>query len=125
MIGRIDALDDAYAMTCRFPITDDDHDSPDSHVDECSFFCPQERITDGCYSPPTHRGVIKLDDSTSGILTVLRVGIGIALPGMAFGVYRWYISQQLKVSDREQELYSTSGNGSRSEDREETGHLVD
>lgn len=91
--GAVDALTNAYITTCRFALTDNDHDIPSMHATECTVGRPQLRVVDGCYTPPPRRGRFRLDDSTSGILTI--IGIIIALPSIVFSTYRWYCGRQV------------------------------
>ena len=84
MSGAIDGTN-AYSTTCRFSFADDDHDTPSTHAEECTINRPQLRVADGCYIPP-RRSWFRLDDSTSGVLTIL--GLLIALPGLGFSLYR-------------------------------------
>jgi len=84
--GRVDGLDKVFSTTCRFAVTDNDHDTPSVHAEECTSNHSQLRVTDGCYSPPPHRSWLRLGDSASGILTI--IGLILALP--LLGIYRWY-----------------------------------
>jgi len=84
--GRVEGLDNAFSTTCRFAVTDNDHDTASTHAEECTINRPQLRVTDGCYSPPPRRAWFRLDDSTSGILAI--VGLVLALP--LVGAYRCY-----------------------------------
>ena len=88
MSGSVDGLANVYSTTCRFTVTDNDHDIPSAHFEECTVGRPQLRVTDGCYSPPARRSGFRLSDSASGILTI--IGLFIALPSLAFGAYRLY-----------------------------------
>jgi len=88
MSGSVDGLATVYSTTCRFTATDNDHDIPSAHFEECTVGRSQLRVTDGCYSPPTHHTGFRLTDSASGILTI--IGLLIALPSLAFGAYRLY-----------------------------------
>jgi len=92
MSGAVNALANTYSTTCRFTITDNDHDIPFAHDTECTINRPQLRVVDGCYTPPSRHGRFRLDDSASGILTI--IGLIIALPGLAFGAYRWYATRR-------------------------------
>jgi len=82
--GQVEELDDAFSTTCRFTVTDNDHDIPSAHIEECSINHSQLRVIDGCYSPPPRRPWFRLDDSTTGILTI--IGLILALP--LVGAYR-------------------------------------
>ena len=84
MTGTVDGTN-AYSTICRFSFGDDDHDTRSAHVEECAVNHSQLRVIDGCYTPP-RRSRFRLDDSTSGILTI--IGLLIALPGLGYGVYR-------------------------------------
>lgn len=99
--GQVEGLDDAYTTTCRFTITDNDHNIPSAHALECTISRPQLRVTDGCYTPPPRRPWLRLSDSTSGVLTI--IGLIIALP--VFGLYRHYrvrcARQQAKIEPQE------------------------
>ena len=84
MTGAIDGTN-AYSTACRFSLANDDHDTSSAHAEECIVSRPQLRVADGCYTPPP-RSRFRLDDSTSGILTIL--GLLIVLPGLGYGIYR-------------------------------------
>jgi len=88
MSGAVDAFANTYSTTCRFAMNDNDHETPSAHVTECSVNRPQSRVTDGCYIPPPHSTRFRLDDSASGVLTI--ISLIIALPSIIFGAYRWY-----------------------------------
>jgi len=95
MSGAVDAFANTYSTTCRFAVTDNGHDIPTSHSIECNIDRPQLRVMDGCYTPPPRRACFRLDDSTSGILTI--IGLIIALPSIVFGAYRWYCACRVLV----------------------------
>lgn len=101
MSGAVTGLDNIYSTTCRFSVTDDDHDIPSAHTEECSVGRPQLRVIDGCYTLPPARGRFRLDDSTSGILTI--IGLLIALPSIAFGAYRWYSAYRAQQAARRED----------------------
>ena len=86
--GAVDSLANAYSTTCRFSVTDGDHDIPSAHIAKCTISRPQMRVTDGCYSSPPPLARFRLDDSARGILTI--ISLIIALPSIIFGAYRWY-----------------------------------
>ena len=90
--GQVDGVDDAYTTTCRFAISDDDHDISASHLGECTVNHAQLRVADGCYTPPTPRPWFRLDDSTSAILAI--ISLILALP--LFGLYRWYRTRRAR-----------------------------
>jgi len=90
--GQVGGLDDAYTTTCRFTITDDDHDIATSHIGECAVNRPQLRVADGCYTPPPHRPWFRLDDSTSAILAI--ISLILALP--LYGLYRRYRTRRAR-----------------------------
>ena len=92
MSGAVDTLANEYSTICRFTAANDDHDSAAAHLNECTVSRPQMRVTDGCYTPPPRRVRFRLDDSASGILTI--IGLIIALPSIAFGAYRWYSARR-------------------------------
>ena len=100
MSGQVDGLE-AYTTTCRFSSTDNDHDTPDSHLWECAVNKSQLRVADGCYTPPPRRPWLRLDDSTSAILAM--ISFILALP--VFRLYRRYSTrlarQQAKVQDEQ------------------------
>lgn len=97
--GQVDGVDNAYTTTCRFTITDDDHDTPSVHTQECAVNCAQLRVADGCYVPPPRRPWFRLDDSTSAFLGI--ISLILALP--LYGLYRWYrrryARQQARIED--------------------------
>jgi len=92
MAGRVDGLEKTFSTTCRFAVTDNDHETPSSHAEECIVSRPQLRIIDGCYTPPPRRPWFRLDESTSSVLTI--ISIVIALP--LFGLYRWYRTRRTR-----------------------------
>ena len=92
MSGAIDSFANAYSTTCRFALTDNDQDTPSAHYTECTVNHPQLRVVDGCYTPPPRRSRFRLDDSASGILTI--IGLIIALPSIFLGPYRWYCARR-------------------------------
>jgi len=96
MSGQIDGVDDAYTTTCRFSITDDDHDMVASHAEECTSNRAQMRVADGCYTPPPHRPRFRLDESTSSILAV--ISLILALP--LYGLYRRYRRRRARRQSR-------------------------
>lgn len=87
MSGSVDQMDDTFSTRCRFAFADNDHDLTSAHAEECVIMRPQLRVVDGCYSPP-RRAYFRLNDSASGILTI--IGLFIALPSILVGGYRWY-----------------------------------
>lgn len=88
MSGVVKGFDQAYSTTCRLSIKGDDQDTPSAHTEECTVNLSQLRVMDGCYAPPTRTARFRLDDSTSGILTI--IGLLVALPSLFLGAYRWY-----------------------------------
>ena len=100
MSGAIDSFANTYSTICRFAMTDNDHETPSAHVTECSVNRPQLRVTDGCYTPPPRRSRFRLDDSASGILTI--IGLIITLPSIVFGAYRWYNARRALVLQQAQ-----------------------
>jgi len=92
MSGAVDSFANTYSTTCRFAMSDNDHETPSAHITECSVNRPQLRVTDGCYTPPPRRSRFRLDDSASGILTI--IGLIIALPSIVLGAYRWYSARR-------------------------------
>ena len=92
MTGAVDALANTYRTTCRFALTDNDHDIHSAHKAECAINRPQLRVIDGCYTPPPRRGGFRLDDFASGVLTI--IGLIIALPSIVVGAYRWYCARR-------------------------------
>jgi len=111
MSGQVDGVDDAYTMTCRFTMTDDDYDMAASHLGECTVNRAQLRVADGCYTPPTPRPWFRLDESTSAILTV--ISLILALP--LYGLYRWYRTrrarQQVQNDDEQAQPLVGLGDG--------------
>jgi len=99
MAGLVDGLDNIFSATCRFTTQDNDHDLPFAHAEECTTNRPQLRVIDGCYRPPPRRPWLRLDDSTTGVLTI--IGLILALP--VFGLYRRYRArhacQQGQIND--------------------------
>ena len=92
MSGRVEGLENTFSTACRFTVTDNDHELPSSHNEECIVNRSQARVTDGCYTPPSRRPWFRLDDSTSNVLTV--IGLIVALP--VFGLCRWYLARRAR-----------------------------
>ena len=107
MSGVINGLDNHFRTICRFAIADNDHDSPNAHMQECMMPHAQRRVTDGCYSPPMRHGPFRLDDTASAVISIL--GLLITIPGMIFGAYRWYAirMQAHDVEDDDVPLFPT------------------
>ena len=112
MSGAVNGLDNVFRTICRFAITDNDHDSPDAHAQECVVPRAQLRVTDGCYSPPVRHGPFHLDDTASAIIAIL--GLLIVIPGMTFGAYRRYVTRKRaqSVEDQDVSLVPTGAAGS-------------
>ena len=100
MSGQVSGVNDAYTTTCRFTTTDNDHDTPASHLGECAINRAQLRVADGCYTPPPRRPWLRLDESTSAFLAI--ISLILALP--LFGIYRWCrarrAQQQARIRSR-------------------------
>jgi len=98
MSDQVDGLE-ACTTTCRFSIADNDHDTPSSHLWECAVNQAQLRVADGCYTPPPRRPWLRLDDSSSTMLAIIRFILALPL----FGLYRRYQTrrarQEAKVQD--------------------------
>ena len=90
--GAVTGLGNAFRTICRFATTDDDLENLDAHAQECMMPHAQLRVTDGCYTPPERRGLFRLDDTATSILTIL--GLLITLPGIFYGLYRWYCARR-------------------------------
>jgi len=99
MSGQVDGVDDAYTTTCRFTTTDNDHDTPASHLTDCAVNRAQLRVADGCYTPPPRRPWFRLDESTSAILAV--ISLILALP--LYGLYHWYCKRRARRQARTEE----------------------
>jgi len=127
MSGAVTGLDNAFRTICRFATTDDDLESPDTHAQECMMSRAQLRVTDGCYTPSERRGLFRLDDTATSIFAIF--GLLIALPGMFYGVYRWYCArrsaQQMRADGRlNVPLYAGDGVARLAESRTDPARLM-
>jgi len=97
-------VNDAYTTTCRFTTTDNDHDTPASHLGECAVNRAQLRVADGSYTLSPRRPWLRLDESTSALLVI--ISLILALP--IFRLYRWCrarrAQQQGKIRSRRPQL---------------------
>jgi len=76
----------AYNTIYRISFADDNSDTSSTYAEEYAVNRPRLPVDDGCQCTPPPRSWFRLDDSTSGVLTIL--GPLIRLPGLEFGVYR-------------------------------------